>query len=300
MLHRNYSAFTLALAVSMMASILSRASSMLTSSSMRNPSRCSSLQSGAAAFVQAPIGPTRGTCQTGPPQRRPFSFLLRASNSRSSTSGDNINRKENESSGGDLESNRIRVVSDRDGVVLWKATATDKSGTIVPSKSITGNIRPPVHSPRRDFSAMATPPTPWDVPKTINIPEDGVEINFVRSSGAGGQNVNKVNTKVEVRLHIPSAGGWIPQEVRQRLSEQQANRISKEGVLTVTSQEHRTQGQNKKDALDKLRQLILEAWPRPKIRKQRTGVSKATKERNKEFKRQRSETKQNRKRVDNW
>lgn len=87
-------------------------------------------------------------------------------------------------------------------------------------------------------------------------------------------------------------------EVRQRLKEQQANRINKEGFLSLQSQEYRTQAQNKKDAISKLKEMLLAAWPRPKIRKQRKGPTKAEKERNKEFKKKRSETKARRGRVD--
>ena len=91
---------------------------------------------------------------------------------------------------------------------------------------------------------------------------------------------------------------WIPSEVRERLRTQQANRINKDGILSLTAQEYRTQGQNRKAALTKLQQMILEAWPRPKVRKVRKGITKAAKARNKEFKKRRSETKENRRRVD--
>ncbi|OEU14807.1 class I peptide chain release factor, partial [Fragilariopsis cylindrus CCMP1102] len=131
----------------------------------------------------------------------------------------------------------------------------------------------------------------------INIKEEELNISFVRSSGAGGQNVNKLSTKCEIRMdvNLKSSSSWLPDEVRRRLIEQQSNRISKEGILTLNCQENRTQGMNKATALKKLKDMIKEAWVRPKIRNQRTGVSKATKRRNKEFKKARSETKNNRK-----
>jgi len=140
----------------------------------------------------------------------------------------------------------------------------------------------------------------WTVPKHVRIPEDKLEFSFVRSSGSGGQNVNKLSTKVELRIDLlhEQHASWMPREVQNRLREKHSNRISKEGILTITSQEHRTQGRNRTEAVNKLRAMVLEAWPRPKIRRQRTGVSRAAKARNKEFKKKRSETKQNRKKVD--
>lgn len=141
-------------------------------------------------------------------------------------------------------------------------------------------------------------PTPWTIPKHVEIPDDRLGISFVRSSGSGGQNVNKLSTKVELRLDLNARQPWMPMEVQRRLKEQQSNKISKEGILTLTAQEHRTQGMNRKSAVDKLRKLVLAAWPRPKVRKLRKGISKAAKARNKEFKKRRSDTKQNRKKVD--
>lgn len=133
----------------------------------------------------------------------------------------------------------------------------------------------------------------WVVPKFIEIPADQLEMSFVRSSGSGGQNVNKVNSQVQVRLHLETAH-WIPYEVRQRLSQREAGRINKEGVLTLHVQEHRTQVQNRKTAMHKLQEMILQAWPRPKERNLRTGLSNGTKKRRKEDKRKRGEVKKNR------
>jgi len=140
--------------------------------------------------------------------------------------------------------------------------------------------------------------TNWVVPDYVDIPEDRLDIKFVRSSGAGGQNVNKVNSQVQIRFHVASAN-WIgPYEVRQRLAQQQASRINNDGYLVLHVQEHRTQHQNRDVAMKKIRNMILEAWPRPKKRKVRKGISAKEKERRKEFKRRRSQVKESRRRVD--
>jgi len=87
-------------------------------------------------------------------------------------------------------------------------------------------------------------------------------------------------------------------EVRDRFIEQQSHRINKEGYFSLQMQEYRTQIQNRKAILNKLIEFLKEAWPRPKIRKLRQGPTKATKERNREEKKKRSETKARRQRVD--
>ena len=137
----------------------------------------------------------------------------------------------------------------------------------------------------------------WKVPKSIHIPEDMLDMQFSRSGGAGGQNTNKVNTQVTLKMHIPSTS-WLPKEVVDRLSQQQANRINKEGYLVIQSSEHRTQIANRKEAVDKLRTFILSAWPRPKVRQIRKGLSVKTKQLRREEKKRRSETKQSRRKVD--
>ena len=91
---------------------------------------------------------------------------------------------------------------------------------------------------------------------------------------------------------------WLPKEVRQRIIQNESNKINKDGYLIINSQEYRTQVQNRKDVLDKLQEIILKNYPRPKVRKMRKGISRKAKEKNKEQKRWRSEVKKNRKRVD--
>jgi len=150
--------------------------------------------------------------------------------------------------------------------------------------------------PTRLFSTNSQKKEDWKVPKSIYIPEDRLDLSFVRSGGAGGQNVNKVNTQVQVKMHTPTLD-WIPGEVRDRLKEQQFNRINKEGFLVLKVSEHRTQTANRKAAMDKLRDMILQAWPRPKERKLRKGLTKKAKERRREQKKKRSEIKASRRPV---
>lgn len=173
----------------------------------------------------------------------------------------------------------------------------DKEGSLVEPTWVYTPYKPPSKGggQKRAYSSSKT--NNWIVPKTINIPEDKIDFSFVRSSGAGGQNVNKVNTQACLKFHVMDAD-WIPREVRERVFQNEANRINKEGFLIINSQEYRTQTQNRKDALDKLEQIILKHYPRPKIRKLRKGISQKSKAINKENKRKLSEKKQNRKRVD--
>ncbi|KAL7525042.1 hypothetical protein ACHAWF_001185 [Thalassiosira exigua] len=136
----------------------------------------------------------------------------------------------------------------------------------------------------------------WTVPRVVPIPEDKIQVSFARSSGAGGQNVNKVETKVELRFHLDSAT-WIPAEVRERLKSNESNRINAEGILVVTSQEHRTQAKNRQEATKKLEDIIKSSWPRPKARKMRKGLTKKGKEARREQKKRNSAKKESRKRV---
>ena len=143
-------------------------------------------------------------------------------------------------------------------------------------------------SPHDDGGGTA----PMD-PQDVVIPLDKLEFSFARSSGPGGQNVNKLNTKAEVRFNV-FAADWLPFEVKQRLAQQQANKINNDGELLVTSQEHRTQNRNKEDCIDKLRVMLAEAYVEPKERSMWEGISEKGKQERKQEKRKRGAVKQSR------
>lgn len=103
------------------------------------------------------------------------------------------------------------------------------------------------------------------ITETLNLDERDFEERFVRGSGPGGQNVNKVATAVELRFNI--ARSSLPAEVKQRLATLAGSRLTGEGDLLIDSREHRTQGQNREAARARLVALIRLAAKRPKRRK---------------------------------
>jgi ribosome-associated protein len=100
----------------------------------------------------------------------------------------------------------------------------------------------------------------------VRIPHSEFEFTFARSSGPGGQNVNKVNSKAILRWPVEQSP-TLPEEIRIRLATQQRRRMTREGDLLVTSQRYRDQGRNIEDCLEKLREMLVEAAIRPVIRK---------------------------------
>ncbi|XP_068439912.1 large ribosomal subunit protein mL62 [Clinocottus analis] len=97
----------------------------------------------------------------------------------------------------------------------------------------------------------------------VHIPVDRLKVSYSRSSGPGGQNVNKVSTKAEVRFHVLTAD-WIPEDVRQNIFEKNKNRINKAGELLVTSELSRSQHRNLSDCVQKIAAILAEASEKPR------------------------------------
>lgn len=129
----------------------------------------------------------------------------------------------------------------------------------------------------------------------IAIDEREIKEEFVRSSGPGGQNVNKVATAVKLRFDV-ARSPTLPEEVRERLLRLGGNRITERGILVIDARRFRTQERNRQDALKRLVALIERASMKPKSRK-KTRPTSASKQRRLVEKHQRSEIKRLRRAV---
>jgi ribosome-associated protein len=122
----------------------------------------------------------------------------------------------------------------------------------------------------------------------LSIGEHEFEESFVRSSGPGGQNVNKLSTAVQLRFYLFHSS--LPAEVKHRLAKLAGRRLTKEGEILIIADQHRTQERNRADARKRLVELIRQAAVRP-IPRRKTRVPHSSKRKRLEGKRHRSDVK---------
>ncbi len=134
-----------------------------------------------------------------------------------------------------------------------------------------------------------------EITPTLTLPDGEVEEKFVRASGPGGQNVNKVSTAVELRFDIGASS--LPDDLKARLRTLAGKRLTTGDVLLIDSREHRTQAMNREAARARLLALLQQAAVRPK-RRRATKPKKAAKEKRLEVKKLRSDVKRKRGRVE--
>ena len=122
-----------------------------------------------------------------------------------------------------------------------------------------------------------------EITPSLQIDERELQIDFVRASGPGGQNINKVATAAQLRFDVRASA--LPEDVKARLIHLAGNRVTAEGVLLIEAKRFRTQEQNREDALQRFVGLVRKALVKPKARKKTKPTPASKEERLKEKKR---------------
>ena len=134
-----------------------------------------------------------------------------------------------------------------------------------------------------------------EITRTLSIPTAELSVSFSRSSGAGGQHVNKVSTRVEIRFDVVRSG-TLNEGQRAMLLKRLSSRLTAKGVLVVNSDRHRTQGRNREDCQERLAAILAQALKAPPPKRRKTRPGRAAQRRRLDAKKRQGEKKSSRRR----